>query len=40
MALSFAYFSAFFTDKAEKYAKENAIPFVDGKELLEFEKVN
>jgi len=26
--------------KAETYAKENAIPFVDGKELLEFAKVH
>ena len=27
-------------ERAEKYAKENAIPFIDGKELLEFSKVN
>ena len=33
-------YSALSVDKAEKYAKENAIPFIDGKELLEFSKVN
>ena len=33
-------YSALSVDKAEKYAKENAIPFIDGKELLEFAKVN
>jgi len=33
-------YSALSVKKAEKYAKENAIPFVDGKELLEFAKVN
>jgi 3,4-dihydroxy 2-butanone 4-phosphate synthase len=27
-------------DKAEKYAKQNAIPLIDGKELLEFAKVH
>jgi len=33
-------YSALSVDKAEKYAKENAIPFINGKELLEFSKVN
>ena len=33
-------YSALSVKKAEKYAKENAIPFVDGKELLEFAKVH
>jgi len=33
-------YSALSVDKAELYAKENAIPFIDGKELLEFSKVN
>ena len=33
-------YSALSVQKAEKYAKENAIPFVDGKELLEFARVN
>ena len=33
-------YSALSVNKAEKYAKENAIPFIDGKELLEFSKVN
>ena len=33
-------YSALSVDKAEKYSKENAIPFIDGKELLEFSKVN
>ena len=32
-------YSALSVEKAEKYAKENAIPFVDGKELLRFAKV-
>ena len=32
-------YSALSVQKAEKYAKENAIPFVDGKELLVFAKV-
>ena len=27
-------------DKAAKYAKQNAIPLIDGKELLEFAKVH
>jgi 3,4-dihydroxy 2-butanone 4-phosphate synthase len=27
-------------DKAEKYAKQNGIPLIDGKELLEYSKVN
>jgi 3,4-dihydroxy 2-butanone 4-phosphate synthase len=27
-------------DKAEKYAKQNTIPLIDGKELLEFAKVH
>ena len=26
-------------EKAKKYAKENAIPFIDGRELYEFSKV-
>ena len=26
-------------EKAKKYAKENAIPFIDGKKLYEFSKV-
>jgi len=33
-------YSALSVKKAERYAKENAIPFVDGKELLEFARVN
>ena len=33
-------YSALSVKKAESYAKENAIPFVDGKELLEFARVN
>jgi|TARA_B100001013_G_C24551937_1_gene418986 3,4-dihydroxy 2-butanone 4-phosphate synthase len=33
-------YSALSVKKAEEYAKENAIPFVDGKELLEFAKVH
>ena len=33
-------YSALSVDKAEKYANENAIPFINGKELLEFSKVN
>ena len=32
-------YSALSVEKAEKYAKENAIRFVDGKELLRFAKV-
>ena len=33
-------YSALSVKKAEKYAKQNAIPFIDGKELLEFARVN
>ena len=33
-------YSALSVKKAERYAKENAIPFVNGKELLEFARVN
>ncbi len=33
-------YSALSVEKATKFAKENAIPFVDGKELLEFAKVH
>ena len=33
-------YSALSVEKARKYAKENAIPFVDGKELLEKAKVH
>jgi 3,4-dihydroxy 2-butanone 4-phosphate synthase len=33
-------YSALTVAKAQKFAKENAIPFVDGKELLEFSKVH
>lgn len=33
-------YSALTPEKAQKFAKENAIPFVDGKELLEFSKVH
>ena len=33
-------YSALSVKKAEKYAKENAIPFVAGKELLEFARVH
>ena len=32
-------YSALSVDKAEKYAKQNAIPLIDGKELLEYSKV-
>ncbi len=32
-------YSALSFEKASKYAKENAIPFVDGKELLEYSRV-
>ena len=32
-------YSAVTPEKAKKYAKQNAIPFIDGKELLEFAKV-
>ncbi|MBT5279158.1 MAG: 3,4-dihydroxy-2-butanone-4-phosphate synthase, partial [Nitrosopumilus sp.] len=27
-------------DKAEKFGKQNGIPLIDGKELLEYAKVN
>ncbi|MFM7796628.1 MAG: 3,4-dihydroxy-2-butanone-4-phosphate synthase [Candidatus Nitrosotenuis sp.] len=33
-------YSAFTPEKAQKFAKENAIPFIDGKELLEYAKVH
>jgi len=33
-------YTALSIDKAEKYAKQNAIPLIDGKELLEYAKVN
>ncbi len=33
-------YSALSVEKAEKYAKQNAIPFVDGKELVEYAKVH
>lgn len=33
-------YSALSPEKAKKYAKQNAIPFIDGKELLEFAKVH
>ena len=33
-------YSALSIDKAEKYSKENAIPLIDGKELLEYSKVH
>ena len=33
-------YSAMSVEKAMKFAKENAIPFIDGKELLEFSKVH
>ena len=33
-------YSALSVEKAEKYAKQNAIPFIDGKELLEYSKVH
>ena len=33
-------YTAFSVDKAEKYAKQNAIPLIDGKELLEYAKVH
>ena len=32
-------YAALSVDKAEKYAKQNAIPLIDGKELLEYSKV-
>lgn len=33
-------YSALSVDKAEKYAKQNGIPLIDGKELLEYAKVH
>ncbi|MGQ0606580.1 MAG: 3,4-dihydroxy-2-butanone-4-phosphate synthase [Candidatus Nitrosotenuis sp.] len=33
-------YSALTVEKAQKFAKENAIPFIDGKELLEFSRVH
>ncbi|MFB5612139.1 MAG: 3,4-dihydroxy-2-butanone-4-phosphate synthase [Nitrosarchaeum sp.] len=33
-------YTALSFDKAKKYAKQNAIPLIDGKELLEFAKVH
>ena len=33
-------YSALSVEKAMKFAKENTIPFIDGKELLEFSKVH
>lgn len=33
-------YTALSVDKAQKYAKENAIPFLEGRELLEFSKVH
>jgi 3,4-dihydroxy 2-butanone 4-phosphate synthase len=33
-------YSALSVEKANKYAKQNAIPFIDGKELLEYAKVH
>ena len=33
-------YSALSLDKAVKYAKHNAIPLIDGKELLEYSKVH
>jgi len=33
-------YTALSLDKAEKYAKQNAIPLIDGKELLEYSKVH
>ena len=33
-------YTALSVEKATKYAKENAIPFLEGKELLEFSKVH
>ncbi len=33
-------YAALSVDKAEKYAKENGIPLVDGKQLLEYAKVH
>ena len=33
-------YSALSVEKAEKFAKQNGIPLIDGKELLEYAKVN
>ena len=33
-------YAALSVEKAKKYAKQNAIPFIDGKELLEYAKVH
>jgi len=33
-------YTALSVEKAEKYAKQNGIPLIDGKELLEYSKVN
>lgn len=33
-------YAALTVEKAQRYARENAIPFVDGKELLEFSRVH
>ncbi|MGI0003568.1 MAG: 3,4-dihydroxy-2-butanone-4-phosphate synthase, partial [Nitrosopumilaceae archaeon] len=33
-------YSALSVERAQKYAKQNAIPFVDGKELIEYAKVH
>lgn len=33
-------YTALSVEKAEKYAKENGIPLIDGKELLEYARVN
>src|SRR3972149_1675577 len=33
-------YSALSVEKAKKYAKQNAIPFIDGKELLEYAEVH
>jgi 3,4-dihydroxy 2-butanone 4-phosphate synthase len=33
-------YSALSVEKAQQYARDNAIPFIDGKELLEFAKVH
>jgi len=33
-------YTALSVEKAEKYARENAIPLIDGKELLEYSKVH
>ena len=33
-------YTALSIDKAERYAKQNGIPLIDGKELLEYAKVN